>query len=94
MAQQLALRPTNTYDATTVTAESPDSWTAVETLRAQIPDVDLVRFVRRAKSKNVGERAAVWGGPGPQQAHASPEHAHPECRSGAAITHKQRGNYA
>lgn len=47
MTWQLAHRPRNTYDATTVTIEVPDSWTAVENRRAQIPDGELVLFVRR-----------------------------------------------
>jgi hypothetical protein len=48
MQWELAHRPRGVYDATTVTLEAPDSWAAVEQLRAQIPAGDLVLYVKES----------------------------------------------
>jgi hypothetical protein len=45
MQWELAHRPRGVYNATTVTIDAPSGWAAVEQLRAQIPEGDLVLYV-------------------------------------------------
>lgn len=49
MNWDLAHRPRDATESTPVTVEAPDSWTAVEQLRAVIPADQLVMYVRPAK---------------------------------------------
>lgn len=46
MNWELAHRPRDTSEPTTITLEAPDSWSAVEKLRAAIPANHLVLYVR------------------------------------------------
>ncbi|WP_199183104.1 hypothetical protein [Cryobacterium sp. Y29] len=49
MNWDLAHRPRDTAESTPVTIEAPDSWTALEQLRAAIPADHLVLYVRPTK---------------------------------------------
>lgn len=46
MKWQLAHRPRDLAESTTVTIEAPTGWAAVEQLRAEISAVDVVLYVR------------------------------------------------
>lgn len=51
MKWDLAHRPREATESTPATVEAPDSWSAVEQLRADIPADHLVLYVRRHISR-------------------------------------------
>jgi hypothetical protein len=51
MNWDLAHRPRDASESTPATVEAPDSWAAVEQLRALIPADHLVLYVRRHISR-------------------------------------------